>query len=376
MPIKIDYSDARDAELMFRPDLDFDEPFTFYYDETNNIHKLRLREKGFNVDIHGDFVLGGICYQGDKPDLSHIFDGLGIQKTVHEVKLTYIAKGTFEECLSSKNLDTFLNRILTSPVYLHYTSLNLLYWSIVDIIDSSLASSLDLLKKGPLYVRFLKDTLYRVCNAEIDAIATMFYHHKYPNLKETDIAPFITDLLHILKPYESHPEYKMGLHEIKKLLLKAQAEGTLPFLEDEEDHLLINSLRMIYLRSIYVFKHSEHIFDEEGGIMRDLLDAEIVVDGVILSNYRFADSKNEILIQISDVLMGLVGKLNTFVNSFTAEEIVDKITKFDAIQLSTLDTYLDVLTKTDSKNQTLLHTVASDDYGRKMTIILKMRNKI
>jgi hypothetical protein len=56
--VEYDFTIARRAEQMMRSALNFNGAFTFYYDKANNIHKLRVREKGYNVDLRSNFVLG------------------------------------------------------------------------------------------------------------------------------------------------------------------------------------------------------------------------------------------------------------------------------------------------------------------------------
>ena len=248
--VEYDFTEARAIEQYIRPDLDFDKAYTFYYDETNNIHKLRVREKGFNVDINSNFVLGGICYQGDKPDLATVFDGLGIQKTVPEVKLKYIATGDFEACVTSQELGVFLDRVLTSSVYLHYSSLNLLYWSIVDIVDSAMANSKKAMEAGLPFANLLKSNLYHVFSREHDAVVELFFKYQYPNLKKEEIPSFIDHLLDILEPYEMDATLAFGLGHLRDLLEKSKEKSSLVFVMDETDHELINKLTSFYLRPI------------------------------------------------------------------------------------------------------------------------------
>ncbi|EHF3472149.1 hypothetical protein J1C15_003145, partial [Proteus mirabilis] len=72
-----------------------DEVYTFYYDETNNIRKLYLKDSGFNVNKADNFILAGILHKGRNTscDYSTLFQMLNLQKSTHELKLKHVAKG-------------------------------------------------------------------------------------------------------------------------------------------------------------------------------------------------------------------------------------------------------------------------------------------
>lgn len=105
--MNFDVSDAKRMTKMLAPIADFDSYFTFYYDETNNIRKFYVREIDFNSSFNSNFVLGGLVYEGNQPDIKPLFDKLNLQKNITEVKLKHIAKGEFLDCLKSEKLNTF-----------------------------------------------------------------------------------------------------------------------------------------------------------------------------------------------------------------------------------------------------------------------------
>ncbi len=113
------------------PTADFDSYFTFYYDETNNIRKFHVREKEGNIDFNysfnSNFVLGCLVYEGTQPDIKPLFDRLNLQKNITDVKLNHIAKGEFLDCLKSEKLNIFLKCLLDNDLYIHYSSINILY---------------------------------------------------------------------------------------------------------------------------------------------------------------------------------------------------------------------------------------------------------
>jgi hypothetical protein len=104
--------------------------YVFFYDETNNIRKFYLKESDYNDSSKSNFILGGIVFETSKTNLQLCFDKLNLQKNITEVKLKHIATGDFLSCLKSKKLRVFLDFILNSDLYIHYSSLNFLYYSL------------------------------------------------------------------------------------------------------------------------------------------------------------------------------------------------------------------------------------------------------
>jgi hypothetical protein len=172
--INFDAGEIRRLTKMLAPMIDFEGQFTFYYDETNNIKKFSVRETDFNCPFTANFILGGLAYEGEPPNIQPLFNGLDLQKTVNEVKLKHIAKGEFVECLTSKKLKVFLQYLLDSKLYVHYSSLNILYWSLVDIVDSAIANSKTAQRLGREFADHLKNDLYKLSRLEIDSIVDLF----------------------------------------------------------------------------------------------------------------------------------------------------------------------------------------------------------
>ena len=87
-----------------------DDKFTFYYDESNNIRKLHLTSKGLNVEKSCNFVLAGIVHKGEyhSADFELLKKSLCLQKSVKEIKLKHIGKGSFESVLEIRKTECHL----------------------------------------------------------------------------------------------------------------------------------------------------------------------------------------------------------------------------------------------------------------------------
>jgi len=357
------------------PGSDFDGQYTFYYDETNNIGKLHLKTGDFNAAFSSNFVLGGLAYLGDKPDVKDIFDSLYLQANTKEVKLKQIAHGDFMVCLTSIKLTPFLEYLVKSPLHLHFSSLNLLYFSLVDIVDSAIAGAGDSIEITPGAIRHVKNDLYKLCRMEIDKLVPLFVKYDYPNVKEAELANFVTELMDLFKQYADHPEFEIGLMVLQEMFNKALAAGALPFIVDETSLLLVSGLVHFYLRPIYTFLNSTHLFDNESEIQNTIADYNITFKGKAISNYTFLDSKDDLLTQASDIIIGLVGKLSKFINTHTAEEISAELAAMTAVQSKNLDLYIDLVLKSEKLNPAFFYYTDSDDDHSKNELIINLRGK-
>jgi hypothetical protein len=178
----LDIDEFRNQQIRFSGLTKADNAYTFYHDETNNTKKLRVTKQGFNIARLEVFILGGVVHE----DVSHPIDirplrqAMRIQASAPEIKLTHVAKGSFLDLLRSEKLTIFLKWISDNGLMIHYHSLDPLYWSIVDILDSILAR-LDnpmLHASGPL----LKSDLALIFRADLTATTNLFYRHNYPNI--------------------------------------------------------------------------------------------------------------------------------------------------------------------------------------------------
>ncbi|MEQ1723265.1 MAG: hypothetical protein ABL930_08810, partial [Pseudobdellovibrio sp.] len=157
--------------------------FTFYYDETNNIRKLHIRDdQKLNVSNLGNFVLGGIVHEGSARDfnIAELRARLRLDKGVKEIKLKHIASGNFLELLESQKLNIFLAWLNENRLMIHFSHLDPIFWSIVDIIDSVLIQIPEFME----HHHILKSDLNEIVKADLDqAIAILF------NFNYTDVDP-------------------------------------------------------------------------------------------------------------------------------------------------------------------------------------------
>ncbi len=370
------FTELREFTKLMAPTADFDTAFTFFYDETNNIKKFHVKEEDFNVSFSANFVLGGIVCDKDIPDLTLLFSGLKLQKTTNELKFKHIAKGEFLDCLKSDKLNFFLQYIFNNNFYIHYSTVNILFYSIVDIVDSAIASSEVAKKLEPTFSRHLKNDLYKLAKLEIDSVIELFRDYEYPNIKPESVSSFINTLVSLFDSYIDTPEFHFGLESLRQILKEANKANSLPFIQDEVDFTLINDFSQFYLRPLYLYTNSNHIFDNELDIADNLNSAkQIDNENELAASFSFVDSTTNHLIQVSDVFIGLIGKLSSFINTNSTENIETIVASLSQKQLANLFLLLDIIDKSIDRNIAFVHSVDCFEELNKMSILRRLKSE-
>lgn len=343
---------------------ELDLKFKFYYDETNNIRKFHLKEDKFNESIKTNFILGGIILEeGQEINLKPLFDSFGLQNNVVEVKLKNLAKGNFLECLKSLHLQSIFNFLISKKLYVHYSSLNFLYFSTVDIIDSLIEATG--IQYDPFYNRALKNDLYICVKKNIDEFISIFYEYEYPNIKKEKVQNFIDNLIDVFSKAPKND----GNNTILMLLRESKKTENLIFIMNEKNHELIENFAHFYSRTLYLFLNSEHVFDMEESIEPLIKELDMTYENNKIENYSFVDSKDNQLIQLSDIIIGLIGKFYTFINENSISELKEQLGEIDNSQQNTLKLFSQILFESEKRNKAYIHLTVSNDELQKLDFI-------
>lgn len=366
----LDIQTLRDPILAFHHLPGTDALFTFYYDETNNIRRLLLTPDGMNIRRPDSFVLGGILHSGTpRPiDLGPLCDALRLQPTVTELKLQHLGKGGFLDLLSSPKLETFLRWVADEGFLIHYQVTDLLYWSIVDIVDSILTEA-DVPQLLMAHM-MLKDSLYALLREEVDATAELLGRYSYPDVGRARRSAFIAELLDLLQAREDElPHFEFYM--LKGLLQIARSLERLPYLEDKEPNVLIDGFGSFFLNRLSLFNKAHHILDDEKHIETYLSGLNLADHGAPLRHFRFANSKSEPGIQLSDPIAGLLGKLFSYVNQTSADQIALDLEQLSDRQQSTLALLARLLDRSIDASPAFAQYVISDADRRRAALLLE-----
>jgi hypothetical protein len=315
---KIDVNEQRDPAIELFNLQAIDDPWTFYYDETNNHRLVHLTDNGFNVPDPRFFVLGGIVHPGPQKhiDLSHLRQLMGIQPSTPELKFERIAKGDFLTMLGSKKLDHFLTWLVNEEYLVHFIALDPVYFSYVDIIDSMpVMANFDLSSN---YI--FKRDLYEVLRSDLKTTQDILRRYSYPAMANGDVREFLTALIKLIENADDLPEYNRMM--LKGVIQTGRSLSSLPLLDDTVG-IIMENFTSLFMHRICLFKASQHILDNEDTVSRVLDSYRFMDEGQLLDLYRFVDSKTEPGVQLSDVIVGLLSACLAWLREFSFDEIFE-----------------------------------------------------
>ncbi len=333
--------------------------FAFYYDETNNIRKFMLTDSGTNVAEHKNFVLGGIVLQAEQglPEIASLRAGLGMQNNAPEIKFKHVASGDFEAALASRKMAHFLAWLTERQLAIHYSSINIVYWSIVDIIDSILAS-----KQFEAYGigrGEMKNELYRAACVDKPSFLGLMKRHGYPNVQRGKVVDFILEVEAFIGRH-SPATHNLPTQMLQELLRKARSLVELPFLVDNDEDMLIDGFSSFFTMPILLFQNAAHVFDREIQVEKSLNTERFkqLAQGI---DYRFSDSKASPGIQLADVVTGLLGKYQDFVEEHRLPELLRRKKAWSANQTESFNLLRGLIDYSDTVSNGFIHRITAMD---------------
>lgn len=341
-----------------------DAAYTLYYDETNNARRLHTTPDGFNVKEPACFVLGGVGHAGPpRPlDLAALYKAVRLQPNAKELKLGHLGTGDFLRLLGSKKVAAYLAWLKDQDLLIHYSVVDPVYWSIVDIIDA--ITSDDDMAHMMQFAGSLKDDLYTVLRVDLDHLGDLYHRRGYPNITQDAWPEFADELLQILEAREELLDH-FHYHALKGVLQYAARGARLAYLERETPNTLIDNFVAFFAERICLLKNANHVFDVEPYIRRRLLALDLHDGDAPMTNFRFANSKVEAGVQVSDPIVGLLGKFLTYVRQADLEDLVKAAGSLSPLQSANLAALNDLLDRSVAENQAFVHSVmGATDWAR------------
>ena len=334
----------------------------FYYDESNNCRKFWVRpnkkssKKEFNVDPYEDFVLAGVVA---KHELDVSFEELAqllhLQKNVTEIKFkNQFSKGNFLECMGKKRIGYLLQWINEQDLFIHYTHVNNLYYAIVEIIDSIMSPE-EIAEMGFNYFS-IKNTFYEMLHGKEEKLQDIMFRYEFPNIKKNKISEFIEELLHLLPM-----RYEQTLDEkfITGMIKRAKQSNELVFLEGNTDYVMQESFAEFYYDGPRKYYNAMHTYDIESEVQESEEDLAVTYLGMQLTNMEYVDSKSNVLIQVSDVIAGIWGKLMVYINNKDNNAIRKDVENLTRIQIENINMLRKLREKSDMYNRGFLMSITA-----------------
>lgn len=354
--VRINVEDQKDTVWKLNGIKPFNEEMTFYYDESGNCRKFYLTDNGFNDPeaIKGDFVLAGIAHNGKSYEINlvSLHEALEYKEGQKELKFKHLYHNSadFVSFMGSKRATEFLEWLDKSGLYIHYSALNNLFYSLVDIVDS-------LWETHPMCIMYfwdIKNALYDFTIEHQDEVIDILIRHTYPDVKDT--VSFCYELCDLISKYNDDSIYNPGLFlELFRQMLKAAGKmGKLPFIQDNEPNMLIKEYYLFYLERCEIFSKSLHIFDEEKAVEKNLSNIQLYEHGKILNHYKFVKSHENIFVQISDMIAGLLRRLFIFLDEKSIGEIKSLAEKLNENQINNFNILWRLISRSDEKSPLLI----------------------
>ena len=373
-----DFSEQIDQELLWLINAYFC-PYTIYCDESSNAIKFRFKDETgkLNVDWRNDFVLAGIAYEGDTPpfDIDELFASFKLQKTVKDAKLGNIAKcngadvNRFIDILKSKKVNMFLNALWNSNTYIHWSTQSLLYFALVDIVDSVM----DI----PYMLNEIKNVLYKYVRLDLDYFLEFLARYSYPNIKKEKVEDFCKEFISWIESIEplSH-EDEFCLEFLRQGAKSSRKSGDLTFLTENRDNLLIENFVPIYASRLGEFPSSTIHFDMCGIVEENIDGLANVFCDIKKPTYDFLISTDNRWIQICDFVSGIIAALLAFINENDIEEIDTSIKSFDETQKQNLKLLTQLIRRSSTKNKYFDHMSSNYEQGRRIRYLISTTNNL
>jgi len=335
--------------------------YVFYYDESNNCRKFWVDDskQQFNTDYTADFVLAGLVKkEEDTVDVSleTFRKPLKLQGNVDEIKFKKLyAKGDFLQCVKEKRLFETLSWIDKSPFYIHYTNVNNLFYTLVEIFDSIVKPD-EISEFGYDYFK-MKSVFYYMFKGRADELQILMFKYKYPNIQREDVEAFCNELLFLLG---SRREMKEEEKFLAGMLARASKRDELVFLHDNDDYIMQENYAEFYADPIRKYQKSTHIFDEETTV-QDIVKKQIALGENMADNFKFVKSETDIFVQLSDVVAGILGKLFKYINSTSVNQRRKDVEGLSKLQVDNILLIGKLRMEADRENPGFLCSIAPLD---------------
>lgn len=353
-----EYNPFSDKDYLSIWGVNTEEKMHFYYDESNNCRKFWLDsdKTNFNHDFRADFVLAGIAtdkeYQIPFEELKQRFR---LQKNVVELKSKSLFKGKdFLQSMGTKQATALIKLFSDYDLYIHYSNVNNFYYTIVEILDSIVTP--DEIDEFGFNYFGLKTTFYDMLVPSIDEVIQIMIKYSYPNIKTTDIEAFCNALMDAIdSQYIQKPDQKF----VFGMLKRASKSLELVFIQDNIDYVMQEDYSIFYVDTIMKFSKSMHHFDEELSI-QDKVARTVSEFDKDATNYEFINSKDNTMIQIFDLVAGLLGRMFFFINSVSSyNEIRKKVIELNDIQVINCKHFNELRIKSNFHNKGFLHSTTT-----------------
>ena len=242
--------------------------------------------------------------------------------------------------------------------------MNNFFYTIVEILDS-ITNPSEIYDFGFDYFR-MKSVLYNMLSERIEDVISVMIKYSYPNIQDTDIRGFCMDLLNLLR---NRKEQNIEEKFISGAIRRAADSSCLLFIQNNEDFVTQSNYAEFYFDSIITFHKVFHHFDEELSIQEDV-KRYLATDGSDNIKYEFLKSDECVLIQVSDMIAGLFGRMFSFINRTPRKNFRCVIKEMNDRQILNAARICSERIKSNNKNKGFLHSLTSIEIIENLDVFL------
>ena len=356
--MRLSEDDAAISELLQRS-------YNMYFDESNNFKKIHVKLKDGKQqlnfsDLATHFIFGGIALKQEQepPTLEEIKAVVGIspKQKMSEIKSKKIYYGDFQASLSSDRLSRFLDWIIGNRWFVHFESLNYLYFCISDIVTAFVWNSL---QPFVLFKNFyeLHEGFYRIFRLHQQDYLQKLVDFGYPEVSPNVLHEFKQWLLAITDQYMSETNDTSIIIRYLRTVFQSSLlmDNTFQFVPDTDSGVYIDKLDMFYFTRIATFKNSTLYLDGEADIEKRA--KELVRNtNKIKNNFQFVESESNTWIQMSDIMMGIIRKYVDFLDN-DLDIIENEISKWPEKSLNTIKKLNHIISYSAAENEFFIQHV-------------------
>ena len=223
-----------------------------------------------------------------------------------------------------------------------------------------------------MYMWDIKGALYDFVIEHQDEVIDIFIRHTYPDVK--DVFTFCNELCSLIWAYNDDSKYAPDFFlELLRQMLKAAGKlGRLIFVQDNEPFMLIQEYYLFYTERCEIFSKSNHIFDEEPTVQKQIADLELYENGIQLNNWKFVKSHENIYVQVSDLIAGLLRKLFMFLDANSLTDILAIAMKLNDDQVKNFTLLWMLISKSDNKSPLFIKNANSQKNVQERMMKLKL----
>lgn len=338
--------------------------YVMYFDETNNFRKLYLAsEYSHTAYLNSEsnpFVLGGMAFdpkihniENIKAEIDVLLRRMNKQPTQTEFKFKHVATGKLPDVLKSAKLKSFFKWMIENKVFMHTKVLDVIYFSIVDILESETAFKIYYSRFEPRSedqchsMPLIKVALSEMIRLYRKEFFEMAFRIGYPDINSGNKQEFINELIQLCERYigdacidrlQIQVDLTNMLIDVFKAFRSESSDGFV-FLEGESKSQLIDQMNQYYKIRIDTFPKAQQYYDNEEEVAAVINKHWKMRPN---KNYEFLDSDSDIMVQLSDVLIGFVRVFHEFLLETPFNQIENIINDMTAHQKECLGYYFDI----------------------------------